>query len=605
MPANALATILSGDIGIAGNAADNSYSVISNPPGLTNSAVLDGFLITGGTGINESGGMYNNGRGDYSSTSSSGIVCSPTVRNCSFQGNSSINGAGAMLNDGRNYGASSPVLINCSFQNNSTTNGGGAMTNNGSDGGTSSPVMTNCSFLNNSSRSSAGAIYSEGYSGTSNSVMTNCIVFGNKGNGGRVGSSIYTSGARISATYSLFETGIFGYSDGGNNRTTAVSPFVSATDTRLNACSPAIDAGNNAANTTATDLAGNPRRYNQGQIDMGAYEYQGTPSQPLTLTNPSQSATTVCAGDLVRFGVTPAGTGPFNATLYRDNAEVVRYIQFPEGLEIRSTSVSTQSGTYQFVVTSACNSVTTTYAPITVNPLPTQYAVTGGGAFCQGGAGVVVGLSGSQTGVNYQLQRDGNPVGSPVAGTGSALDFGNQTTAGTYTVLATNASTSCQQAMSGSASVTVTPQPSAPMVVTQSGYAYSAGVSNLTIAQNVGPVSLTVLGCSEGMVMANGNAASSFTVSTAMTGTQTYTATCTLNGCTSPVGSFQLTVVPTTLSVLHRDADYGNTQNNIIKPYLQLANAGGQAIPYGEVTVRYWFTSEGQAPPTNLAVYYA
>lgn len=56
VPANALATILSGDIGIVGNSADNSYTVISNPRGLTNSAVLDGFLITGGTGVNNSGG---------------------------------------------------------------------------------------------------------------------------------------------------------------------------------------------------------------------------------------------------------------------------------------------------------------------------------------------------------------------------------------------------------------------------------------------------------------------------------------------------------------------------------------------------------------------
>ncbi|GAB3708228.1 hypothetical protein GCM10027592_43120 [Spirosoma flavus] len=42
-----LATILSGDIGTTGNAGDNSYHVISNLPGLTTSAVLDGFVITG------------------------------------------------------------------------------------------------------------------------------------------------------------------------------------------------------------------------------------------------------------------------------------------------------------------------------------------------------------------------------------------------------------------------------------------------------------------------------------------------------------------------------------------------------------------------------
>ena len=92
-------------------------------------------------------------------------------------------------------------------------------------------------------------------------------------------------------------------------------------------------------------------------------------------------------------------------------------------------------------------------------PLPTVYNVTGGGAYCTGGTGVVVGLASSQTGVNYQLLRDGTAIGSPLAGTGSALSFGNQTAVGTYTVQATNATTGCQQAMSGSVSVTVNPRP--------------------------------------------------------------------------------------------------------------------------------------------------
>lgn len=114
--ANALATILSGDIGTPNNAGDNSYHVISNPQDLTNSAVLDGFVITGGNanGINANqngGGMYNE-------------LCSPTVRNCSFLNNSAYNG-GAIFNNGVS-GNSNPVLNNCLFQNNSATSDGGA-----------------------------------------------------------------------------------------------------------------------------------------------------------------------------------------------------------------------------------------------------------------------------------------------------------------------------------------------------------------------------------------------------------------------------------------------------------------------------------------------
>jgi hypothetical protein len=86
---------------------------------------------------------------------------------------------------------------------------------------------------------------------------------------------------------------------------------------------------------------------------------------------------------------------------------------------------------------------------------PTAYGVTGGGQYCAGGGGVAVGLSGSQTGANYYLKRGGADTGTPVAGTGSAISFGNQINTGTYTVVATNATTSCRADMTGNAIVTV------------------------------------------------------------------------------------------------------------------------------------------------------
>ena len=52
---------------------------------------------------------------------------------------------------------------------------------------------------------------------------------------------------------------------------------------RLQPCSPAINAGDNSAVPAGitTDLDGNPRFYNNGTVDMGAYEYQGEkPANP-------------------------------------------------------------------------------------------------------------------------------------------------------------------------------------------------------------------------------------------------------------------------------------------------------------------------------------
>ncbi|MGB1518065.1 MAG: hypothetical protein ACPG8K_03070, partial [Crocinitomicaceae bacterium] len=64
----------------------------------------------------------------------------------------------------------------------------------------------------------------------------------------------------------------------------------------------------------------------------------------------------------------------------------------------------------------------------------TSYSLLGGGTICTGDPALNLTLSGSQTGVNYQLQRDGVNVGSPVIGTGGSISLGSFNTAGTYTV---------------------------------------------------------------------------------------------------------------------------------------------------------------------------
>ncbi len=90
---------------------------------------------------------------------------------------------------------------------------------------------------------------------------------------------------------------------------------------------------------------------------------------------------------------------------------------------------------------------------------PLVFNVTGGGSYCISGTGVNVALIGSQTGVNYQLRLGGDNTGSPIAGTGTAISFGLQTAAGTYTIVANNPSTICTATMSDSAIVTVNPLP--------------------------------------------------------------------------------------------------------------------------------------------------
>jgi hypothetical protein len=114
------------------------------------------------------------------------------------------------------------------------------------------------------------------------------------------------------------------------------------------------------------------------------------------------------------------------------------------------------AGSYTVVATNTagCSQSMTGSAIITVNTVPTAYQVNGGGSYCSGGSGVAIGLNNSSSAVNYQLMFGPTAIGTPVAGTGSAISFGNQTGAGTYTVIATNAS-GCSKTMTGSGIVTI------------------------------------------------------------------------------------------------------------------------------------------------------
>ena len=122
--------------------------------------------------------------------------------------------------------------------------------------------------------------------------------------------------------------------------------------------------------------------------------------------------------------------------------------------------------------TTHCTSLMNGIQFVIINPLPTVYNVTGGGAYCSGGTGADVGLDNSSTGVNYQLYYGGSPIGLPIAGTGSAIDFGLQTGAGVYSVLATDTTTAtlCTNNMAGSATVSINPLPTGFNVTGGGGY---------------------------------------------------------------------------------------------------------------------------------------
>ena len=259
-------TLLSGDIGAVGTNTDNVYHVVS-ASGVNSSTVLDGVTITlgysNGTGTNQraGGGMLN-------------LNSSPTLFNCKFVLNGVSNTFDYIYGGGMYNSASSPSLINCAFISNNAYRGGGIYNDS-----SSSPKLTNCIFTRN-----ACAVYNT----SSSPVLTNCILWSN-------GSSPIQnqSSSTPIVTYSDIEGGYAGTGNINADPCFVRSPWTGPDgvwgtadddygDLRLRSSSPCINAGLNSANTSPTDLAGNPR-IQDGVIDIGAYEGAVTDPAPKTL----------------------------------------------------------------------------------------------------------------------------------------------------------------------------------------------------------------------------------------------------------------------------------------------------------------------------------
>lgn len=167
-------TVLSGDIGEPGNAADNSYRVVTG----AKNAVLDGFTIVSGhaSGNRQGGGLR--------------IESAPMlVRNCVFKGNRAGDKGGAV-----HAKAAAVRFVNCVFDGNSAAGVGGAVN---IDGG--NPSFTGCVFARNTGRYGVMSILGgkpifrnctfalnhglrEGSIGTmhhSNVLMDSCLVWNN------------------------------------------------------------------------------------------------------------------------------------------------------------------------------------------------------------------------------------------------------------------------------------------------------------------------------------------------------------------------------------------------------------------------------------------
>ncbi len=293
-------------------------------------------------------------------------------------------------------------------------------------------------------------------------------------------------------------------------------------------------------------------------LNISASAGAGTGARTITITNPDGqtsaatscinviAATTtasslnrvgsgnVCAGQSVSwqsvFTTSVAGVATGNFALNGGTATSVTTVSGSGSTRTIDVNVGTAAGSLRLdMVNSTGVTPTVTGLPftgesITVNANPTAFNVTGGGNFCAGSSGIAVGLSGSQTSVNYQLNRNSVAIGPTVPGTGAAISFGLQTLAGTYTVSASDGSSSCAANMSGSVNVAVDPSPTS--FVVNGGGSFCAGGGGVAVGlagsetgvnyqlfAGVTPVGAAVPGTGAALSFGNQTAAGTYTAS--------------------------------------------------------------------------------------------
>lgn len=304
--------ILSGEAGSASSIYDNMYHLLEGY-NLSPSTVVDGFIIEKACNINSST-LYNNLGAGMHLYNSSG-----TFRNLVIRNNyASTGGSGICI-----YGTGSPAFYNCIFTDNTNSNGATIhllagtqanfqncliVRNNSGNYQPSATIYCNqagillnqTTLVNNriegDTSNTPALILAEN---NSSLTVTNSILFNNRvfeygrTNNGEFYDSIEIrtrGGSTANASYCLIEN----YS-GGTSMLRGLFPrfidtssvagldgkfFTSDDGFHLrNPCSPALNSGNNTYSASlVTDLAGQPRRFNNGTVDLGPYESQATPT---------------------------------------------------------------------------------------------------------------------------------------------------------------------------------------------------------------------------------------------------------------------------------------------------------------------------------------
>ncbi len=263
---------------------DNSSPVVSNTVFFDTTYMGNGGVFN----VNSSVPVFT--KCQFTVIKNNGVICindlsSPVFNKCVF---AKSFGSGTSI---VNINYSAPTLVNC------IASSIGAVSNNGNYVSTfmsnnkSFPKIINSTIVNHLASQSVNVIAN---ADSSHLTLTNSILWNNVNvnpneilnTGGASGPSVITASNSITQVYGV--NGVNGMLTGINPRfidiTNPAGPdgiwFTADDGLRLCSCSPAINAGNNAAIAGYnTDILENPRISNS-IVDMGAYEYQSAAGTP-------------------------------------------------------------------------------------------------------------------------------------------------------------------------------------------------------------------------------------------------------------------------------------------------------------------------------------
>ncbi|NJO08143.1 MAG: hypothetical protein HC876_23020, partial [Chloroflexaceae bacterium] len=259
----------------------NSTASLSATQILTNTAARGGGVYNDGSNPTFTNVRFSGNRATFTSGggASNTNSSSPTFTNVTFSGNSANTSGGGVAN----LTNSTATFVNVQISGNSAGTGPGF----GSGGGVlnedSNPSFTNVTIARNRAGFSGSGVFNINFS---DPTFINSIIWGEATN--LVGNA---NNSNPTYQYSLVQgnsaTTLNASTPSSNNNFNSTNPLflnpiatisapTTAGDYRLAPTSPAVDGGDNTANTTTTDLDGNPRVFNT-TIDLGAYEVQTLP----------------------------------------------------------------------------------------------------------------------------------------------------------------------------------------------------------------------------------------------------------------------------------------------------------------------------------------